>query len=74
MMILRTTHQLNVEPLPTHREMLEAASIINKYLKTLNGLLAWKLTTDLMLLSHQMCLERSQAIKSTYITDYPTHK
>jgi hypothetical protein len=63
-----------VEPLPTHREMLEAASIINKYLETLNSLLAQKLTAHLTLLSRQMCLERSQAIESTYITDYFTRK
>ena len=75
-MISRTTHQLNIEPLPTHHEMLdsEAASVINKYLKTLNSPLAQKLMTDLMLLSHQMYLERSQAIESMYITDYFTHK
>jgi len=63
-----------VEPFPTYCEMLEAASVINKYIKTLNSPLAWKLTTDLASLSHQMCLERSQAIQSMYITDYFTHK
>jgi hypothetical protein len=72
MMILRM--QSPVEPFPTHHKMLEAASIINKYLESLISLLAWKLAANLMLLSHQMCLQRSQAIESMYITDYFTHK
>jgi DDE superfamily endonuclease len=63
-----------VEPFPTYCEMLEAASVINKYVETLNSPLAWKLATDLASLSRQMHLERSQAIESMYITDYFTHK
>ena len=63
-----------VEPFPTYHEMLEAASVINKYVKTLNSPLAQKLTTDLASLSCQMRLERSQVIESTYIPDYFTHK
>ena len=60
----------SVEPCPTHREVLQAASVLNKYSDTLDDPIARKLEGVLASFRHQMRLEMSHSMKSTHLTDY----
>ena len=55
---------------PTHCEVLQAASIINKYIDTLHDPLACRLEGVLASFRCQMWLEMSHSVKSTHLTDY----
>jgi hypothetical protein len=59
-----------IEPCPTHREVLQAASVINKYIDTLNDPIARSLEGVLASFRYQMWLEMSCSMKSTHLTDY----
>jgi hypothetical protein len=60
----------SVELCPTHREVLQAASVINKYIDTLDDPIARKVEGVLASFRHQMRLEMSHSMKSTHLTDY----
>ncbi|KAF8224306.1 hypothetical protein L208DRAFT_1312310 [Tricholoma matsutake] len=59
-----------IEPCPTHREVLQAASVINKYIDTLDDPIARSLEGVLASFRYQMQLEMSCSMKSTHLTDY----
>ena len=59
-----------LEPSPTHREVLQAASVINRYAEKLNDPLARKLEVDLASLRRQVHLESSYSMSSTLLTDF----
>ena len=59
-----------VEPRPTYREVLQAASIINRYIEHVNDPVARELEACLASLGPLMRLERSQGLSTTHITDY----
>jgi len=61
-----------LEPCPTHREVLQAASVINRYVGHLNDPLAHKLETILASFGCQIRLEESKSMTSTHLTDYFT--
>jgi hypothetical protein len=62
-----------LEPRPTHREVFQAASIINRYTEHLDDPLARKLEAILGSFGRQMRLEKSQSMTSTCLTDYFHH-
>ena len=64
----------SVEPCPTHREVLQAASVIDKYIDTLDDPVAHKLEGVLASFRRQMRLEMSHSMNSTHLTDYFSHK
>ena len=57
---------------PMHCEVLQAVSVINNYVDTLDSASACKLEAVLASFKHQMHLEESRNMKSTHITDYFT--
>ena len=57
---------------PTHCEVLQAVSVINNYIDTLDSASAHKLEAVLASFEHQMHLEESLDMKSTHLTDYFT--
>ncbi|KAF8232517.1 hypothetical protein L208DRAFT_1397341, partial [Tricholoma matsutake] len=59
-----------VEPCPTCREVLQAASVINKYIDSVDDPVACKLEGILASFKHQMRLEMSFSMNSTQLTDY----
>jgi hypothetical protein len=61
-----------LEPHPTCCEVLQAVSIIGRYVEHLDDPLARKLEVALALFGRQMRLERSQSLRPTCITDYYT--
>jgi hypothetical protein len=63
----------SVEPCPMHREVLQAASVIDKYIDTLDDPVAHKLEGVLASFRCQMRLEMSHSMKSTHLTDYFHH-
>jgi len=62
-----------VEPCPTHREVLQAASVINKYIDSVDDPVACKLEGILASFKCQMWLEMSISMNSTQLTDYFHH-
>jgi len=63
-----------IDTLPTRREVLQATSIINRYIETLPDPLARKLEVNLASLGRQMRLEQSQLMTPTHLTNYFTRK
>lgn len=59
-----------VEPCPTRREVLQAASVINKYIDSVDDPVARKLEGILASFKRQMRLEMSFSMNSTQLTDY----
>jgi len=59
-----------VEPCPTHCELLQAVSTINRYVDYVDYLVARKLEGVLASFTHQLQLERSQTLMTTHILDY----
>ncbi|KAF8218789.1 hypothetical protein L208DRAFT_1419414, partial [Tricholoma matsutake] len=59
-----------VEPCPTCRKVLQAASVINKYIDSVDDPVACKLEGILASFKHQMRLEMSFSMNSTQLTDY----
>jgi hypothetical protein len=59
-----------IEPRPTRRDVLKAASTINKYLDDLDNPVARKLEALLGSFNRQLRLEESQSTKETAITDF----
>ena len=59
-----------IEPRPTRRDILKAASTINRYLDDLNNPIARKLEGLLGSFNRQLHLEESQSTKETVITDF----
>ena len=62
-----------IEPCPTHRKVLQAASVINKYIDTLDDPITRSLESVLASFRYQMSLEMSHSMKSTHLTDYFHH-
>lgn len=61
-----------LEPYPTHREVFQAASIINRYIEHLDNPLARKLEAILASFGRQIHSEESRSMSSTHLTDYFT--
>ena len=59
-----------VEPCPTYREVLQAVSIINRYVDHVDNPVACKLEGVLGRFTQFLQLERSKALTTTQITDY----
>jgi hypothetical protein len=62
-----------VEDRPTRREVLQAASVINRYIDGLHDPVARKLEGLLSSFARQMRLDESRSLVSTRITDYISH-
>jgi hypothetical protein len=62
-----------IDDCPTHREVLQATSLISRYLDGLHNPVAQKLETLLGTFGHQMRLDETQSLVSTHITDYFSH-
>jgi hypothetical protein len=62
-----------VEDCLTHHEVLQAASVINRYIDGLHDLVTQKLKTLLGSFGHQIHLDKSHSLVSTHITDYFSH-
>lgn len=62
-----------MEPHPTYREVLQAATVITRYVEHINDPVARNLEAILASFGRRMRLERSQALTSTHITDYFHH-
>ena len=60
----------SIELCPMHREVLQATSVIDKYIDTLDDPVAHKLEGVLASFRHQMWLEMSHSMKSIHLTDY----
>ena len=65
-------NDMMAEPLPTRREVLQAALLINTYLNQEDGPLTQKLDTLLDSFKCDLCLQESRVLSSTHITDYFT--
>ena len=59
---------------PSHLEFLHASSIVNKFISKVNDPSAHKLEATLSLFSNHICVEQSQSLTSTKITQYFNHK
>jgi len=57
---------------PTRREVLQAVSVINTYINTLDTTFARKMEAVLASFNHQMRLQESRSMTSTHITNYFT--
>ena len=63
-----------VNTCPTRRELLQAASVINSYVNTLDSTFARQMEAVLASFGRQMRLEESRSMTSTHINDYFTRK
>ncbi|OJA14623.1 hypothetical protein AZE42_13790, partial [Rhizopogon vesiculosus] len=61
-----------LEPCPTHHEVFQAASVINRYVEHLDDPLARKLEAILASFGRQIHLEESRSMSPTRLTDYFT--
>ncbi|OAX34269.1 hypothetical protein K503DRAFT_699038, partial [Rhizopogon vinicolor AM-OR11-026] len=61
-----------LERCPTHHEVFQAASVINRYVEHLDDPLARKLEATLASFGHQIRLEESRSMSPTRLTDYFT--
>ena len=59
---------------PTRHEVLQAVSVINNYVDTLDSASSCKLEAVLASFKHQMHSEESHNMKSTHLTDYFTQE
>jgi hypothetical protein len=59
-----------IKPCPIQRDVLKAASTINRYFNDLNNPITHKLEGLLGSFNRQLCLEESQSTKETVITDF----
>ncbi|KAF8228877.1 hypothetical protein L208DRAFT_222871 [Tricholoma matsutake] len=64
----------SIEACPTRREVLQAATVITRYVDTVDGALARKLETVLASFGRQMRLEESRSMVPTRLTDFFSHK
>jgi hypothetical protein len=61
---------VSVEPIPTYAKVLQAASIINRYIGHVGDPAMCKFEADLASFARKMQLERSSMLRTTHITDY----
>ncbi|KAG2354157.1 hypothetical protein BDR07DRAFT_1494994 [Suillus spraguei] len=61
-----------LEPCPTHHEVFQAASVINRYIEHLDDPIAHKLEAILASFRHEIHLEESRSMSATHLTDYST--
>ncbi|KAF8521099.1 hypothetical protein BU17DRAFT_22460, partial [Hysterangium stoloniferum] len=60
----------SVEALPTHHDVLQAASIINRYINSIDDPMACKLEGIMASFEQQIHLERFHSMVPTQITAY----
>ena len=58
------------DPHPTHRNVLKAVSTIHQYIKDLNDLIVQKMEALLRIFNMNICLDESQVLKNTALTDF----
>ncbi|KAJ7882873.1 hypothetical protein B0H13DRAFT_1629328, partial [Mycena leptocephala] len=61
-----------VEPKPSRKEVLQAASTLCKYIADLDDPFARKMEAMLSMFGHETCREEARAMVDTEITDYFT--
>jgi hypothetical protein len=63
-----------IDTCPTRRELLQAVSVINDYVNTLDSTFARKMEAVLASFNRQLRLDESRGMTSTHISDYFTRK
>ena len=59
-----------LEPLPTRREILDAVSVIERYIDDMNDPIARKLDSVLVSFRRELRIKESKSLISTKMTDY----
>ena len=59
-----------LEPLPTRREILDAVSVIKRYIDDMNDPIAQKLDSVLVSFRRELRIKESKSLISTKMTDY----
>ena len=62
------------EPMPTCEEILDAVSIIKRYIHDINNTIARKLDSVLVSFCREPCINVSKTLVPTKMTDYFRHK